>query len=645
MAEHTLQTNPPSNGVIMQLRYDTYTRWMASDLILKKGEAAIAVFPNSNPLSPPTAVGIKIGDGRSYFDELPWVQAIASDVYEWAKASEKPTYNANEIIGLATYIAEHTSGGGSGGTGAGQYRIVYDSNTAHYILQQFNESSQEWEDTSSIIDLSTVLNRINTIERWANGARTQLGNIEAPLASYVYEELVNYLDTLDVRDEPVEGQFVTAVLQNNGAILVQRAPINLSEIQTGTLGTEHGGTGLTQVFEDQVLVGSVDGSITTRTFVTEIDIDRNAFATVGAIKDYVAAQTAGLTGAMHFIGETQVAITQGSTADPQIPGYTFRNALAGDVILYNTQEFVWNGSNWYLLGDEGSYAVKGSIVNADIAENASIAQYKINGLVDALENKVDKIEGKQLSTNDYSDEEKLKLSHIEDDAQVNIIEHFFLNDEEILPTTVSRLPKSIDMHFNGMSREQSEKLDTIEEGAQVNLIEHIKLNNVEIQPDNNKTVNIELVEYTNEEKEKLATIEEGAQVNQINSIIMDGETQTPDEDGVVTLNSNPHTEHINRIEHIFVNGTELVPTTINNETKSVDITVDESALTFQILKGARYPTGPNTYADVEIDTTTKKLEVSRIAATGDVQHLLQTQNTYITLDCGTSNSDTHPAVS
>ena len=52
---------------------------------------------------------------------------------------------------------------------------------------------------------------------------------------------------------------------------------------------------------------------------------------------------------------------------------------------------------------------------------------------------------------------------------------------------------------------------------------------------------------------------------------MDGETQTPDEYGVVTLTSNPHTEHINRIEHIFVNGTELVPTTINNETKDCKI--------------------------------------------------------------------------
>jgi len=53
-----------------------------------------------------------------------------------------------------------------------------------------------------------------------------------------------------------------------------------------------------------------------------------------------------------------------------------------------------------------------------------------------------------------------------------------------------------------------------------------------------------------------------------------------------------------------------------------------------VLEGARYPTGPNTYADVEI--TNKKLELARIAATGDVSDLLQTQDTYIIFNCGSS---------
>jgi len=46
---------------------------MNSDVILKPGEMAIAAFPNTNAILPPKAVGIKVGDGTHYFDELPWI--------------------------------------------------------------------------------------------------------------------------------------------------------------------------------------------------------------------------------------------------------------------------------------------------------------------------------------------------------------------------------------------------------------------------------------------------------------------------------------------------------------------------------------------------------------------------------------------
>jgi hypothetical protein len=96
MAEHTLET-------IIMLRYGTYAEWMNSDVILQVGEAAICAFPNnrtlegmtnSRPENTPPAIGIKIGDGEHYFYELPWVQAIAADVYSWAKSASKPTYTA-----------------------------------------------------------------------------------------------------------------------------------------------------------------------------------------------------------------------------------------------------------------------------------------------------------------------------------------------------------------------------------------------------------------------------------------------------------------------------------------------------------------------------------------------------------------------
>lgn len=628
MADNTL-------NVILRLRYDTYTNWMNSDTIVQAGEAAVAAFPNSNPFLPPTSVGIKIGDGRHYFDELPWIQAVAADVYSWAKSINKPTYSANEITGLAEYIAAHSGGGSGGSAGSGSYQIIYDETSQKYILQQWDESTQEWTNTSSEIALGGILNRLDTIERWANGEKTNLGNIYDPISSIVYDEVINYINRLDVNDAAVAHQFVTQVQQVDGKIRITRSIISAADITAGTLSTERGGTGLNRVDEDELLVGSGSGAITTRTFVTDFEgASRSSFATVGAIIDYIAVMTAGLTGAMHFVGEATIPIAVGdnSRADPQIIGYNFREARLGDVILANgAQEFVWTGSNWRLLGDEGSYAIKGSITNADIAEEANIAQSKIDGLTDSLNEKVDKVEGKALSSNDFSDEYKQKLDDIEDNAQENVIEHVFLNDEEITPSTVSGLAKSVDLHFNGMSVEQGEKLDGIEAGAQVNTIEHIKVNGTEVPPDNTKTVNLQFVEYTQEEKDKLATIAEGAQVNKIEKILVDGTEQEPDEEGVVSITSDPHTEHINKIEQIYINGTEYPP----DNTKAVRITLDQAALNLNVLEGARYPNG-NSYTD--IDVTNKKLELSHIAATGNVAHLLQTQDTYIILNCGSSTT-------
>jgi len=75
MAENILETR-------ILLRYGTYTQWMNSSLILKLGEPAICSFPEdntiealstANPTHTPPAIGIKIGDGVSYFYQLPWV--------------------------------------------------------------------------------------------------------------------------------------------------------------------------------------------------------------------------------------------------------------------------------------------------------------------------------------------------------------------------------------------------------------------------------------------------------------------------------------------------------------------------------------------------------------------------------------------
>ena len=569
---------------------------MNSELILLPGEAAVCVFPRSKvvenitddePDNTPPAFGLKIGDGQRYFYELPWVQAIAADVYAWAKSSTKPSYAANEIVGLAEFINQQAGGGGSGGSASSGYRIIYDSANSKYILQMYDADTDSWVDTTSEIDLSSILNRINTIERWANGARTKLGNIELPLSEYIYEEVVTYINQLDYNDQAEPHQFVTSVVETDGKIAVSRSVISASDITSGVFSTSQGGTGLSTVQDDEVLIGSESGNITTKRFVTFLDpSDRNTFATSGAIIDYIRKATAGLTGAMHFVGESTVTITNGSHVNPQVNGYDFSLAQAGDVILANnSQEYVWTGDSWRLLGDEGSYAIKGSITNADIADNAAISQSKIEGLDIAFEEKVSKVEGKDLSTNDFTDEYKQKLDDIEIGAQVNVIEHVFLNDSEVIPGTVHGFTKSVDLQVNGMSPEQSEKLARIEDEAQVNIIERITVDGVEQVVDNTKTV---------------------------------------------AITTNPHKEHENVIESISLNGLVQPP----DANKRVNIVLDQAALNLNVLEGAIVPDGKG--GSMNVPQTEKKLELERIAMTGNIHDLLQTDSTYVTIYCGTS---------
>ena len=87
--------------------------------------------------------------------------------------------------------------------------------------------------------------------------------------------------------------------------------------------------------------------------------------TAAAVASYVQNMTgglSGLTGAMHFRGISTVHIKDGddSTVNPTIIGYDFHGNAdnAGDVVLYDGKEFVWTGTTWELLGDEGSYALK-----------------------------------------------------------------------------------------------------------------------------------------------------------------------------------------------------------------------------------------------------------------------------------------------
>ncbi len=578
MAEHTIETR-------ILLRYDTFSRWMNSNVILKIGEAAIASFPNNRvidslsnttPENTPPAIGIKIGDGEHYFRELPWVQAIAADVYNWAKQSSKPIYTANEIQGLRDFIEENMSGGGEVSIAPRIYSIT--SQDDKYYLQYKENTEDDWTiDVNHYIDLGDLTRLLNWVKEQNLEDYADLTSLTGLQTISLFNSRLNYTDT------PVNNYFVTAVDESGGKISVTRARPTFANI-SGTLSVEAGGTGRTSLSEDNVLVGNGTGPVKLVPIAESIASNTQLVPNY-LVKAYVDNAVAGLSGAMHFIGDATVVINNGSNVDPRIQDYNFSKAQPGDVILYDAKEFVWTGSFWRLLGDEGSYAVKGSIVDTDISPDAAIQQSKIANLEETFASKVDKVEGKTLTSNDFTDELKEKLDNIDEGAQRNVIEHIFLNSEEIPPTTVGHIQNSIDLQVK---------------------------------------------EFDDQSAQKLAGIQAEAQVNKIEKIIYDGEEVVPDENKTVSITSDPHTEHENKIEAIFINGTEQLP----NQQKQVKITIDEAALNLQVIKGARVPKS-GLYEDIEI-TQDKKLELARIAKTGNIEDIVQTYQTYVILDCGSS---------
>ena len=580
MAENVLETR-------IQLRYGTYSEWMKSRVILKRGEAAICTFPServidklsdTTPIYTPPAIGIKIGDGTRYFYELPWVQAIAADVYNWAKSSTKPTYTASEISGLQTFIEDNFHISGDVTIAPRIYQLVQgtgDNQYKYYLRYKENNEDAQWvTDTNQAIDLTPYQEVKDWIGSYAIDNYFTIGDFIGYLAS-------RRISNLNFTDTAVAHKFVTSVSENAGIISVERVQPAFSDI-SGTAQVTQGGTGATSFPYGEVLVGNDAEAIQTLPITDTID-NSNNLATNRAIKAYVDSATAGLTGAMHFVGEASVVITSNSSVNPQIRNYDFTRALPGDVILYGSQEFVWDGAHWILLGDESSYAIKGSIVDVDISENANIQQHKIAGLTDALSSKVDKVEGKTLTSNDFTDELKQKLEDIGTNAETNVIEHIMVNDVEVRPIT---------------------------------------FNNVD------KVVNLQISEFDTLSKEKLASIETNAQVNKIEKIIFDGQEVVP-ENQVVTITSDPHKEHENVIESIIVNGKEYPP----NKDKQVNITIDQAALNLNVLEGAQVPNGAIMQ---EVEQVEKKLQLARIAATGDVKDILQSNDEYITLYCGSS---------
>ena len=102
--------------------------------------------------------------------------------------------------------------------------------------------------------------------------------------------------------------------------------------------------------------------------------------TTEAITRYVDDKTTGLTGAMHFKGTTTTVMEDGRTTATVVIGGENYTPEPGDVVLYNSQEYVWAETNssthagyWELLGDEGSYLLQSAVQSVSVINSINFS--------------------------------------------------------------------------------------------------------------------------------------------------------------------------------------------------------------------------------------------------------------------------------
>lgn len=201
-------------------------------------------------------------------------------------------------------------------------------------------------------------------------------------------------------------------------------------------------------------------------------------------------------------------------------------------------------------------------LESDKIVNGTTLEYFWNLLKNLLFNKVDKVPGKDLSSNDYTTTEKNKLASIENGANANTINVIKVNGKEvdpigkiinlIIPTKTSNIQNDLNyvsdalyVHTdNNFTSQEKTKLGSVETNAEENVITRIYVNDDPLtidgkavyiviptkvsQIDNDLNFARDPVyvhtdnNFTNALKIKLDGVEQGANVNVIDTIRVNG---------------------------------------------------------------------------------------------------------------------------
>lgn len=380
---------PDTNKVFqtrIQLKYDTYKNWSTNNPILKAGEMAIAtVAAGEQEMTNLPNIVLKVGDGTSHYNDLKFVSALAADVHEWAKAKTKPAYDATEITGLQKFITDNSDFDTDT-----QYQLVAVTGATYkYQLQSrafANGAWGEWADVDGqVIDFSGADTRLKSLEKTVADLTGDAGGIQGAIAA-----AIDGLDTTKIQTAGADG-LALGIVQENGVItdisgsiaagtydaagaaktvedklnpLITAAKTQADKGVTDAAAAKKAADAASTKVDDAIagldytayaageaagttvsFVGTIsetDGVISAEkrdlVFASAYDPETNKVATVADITTAVAD----LNGAMHYVGKEDKLPTDVS------------KYKAGDVIIVGIKEYVFDGTKFDELGDEGA---------------------------------------------------------------------------------------------------------------------------------------------------------------------------------------------------------------------------------------------------------------------------------------------------
>lgn len=370
-------------------KIDTYANWTSNNPVLLKGEIAIVDVPASTDVvQQEPAVLMKIGDGMKKFSELPWISAKSADVYSWALAPTKPTYQASEIEGLDAYISGKVEDTDT------QYQLVKVNNTTFKLQSKpLNGSWSDVGDPISVVYTLTTGTTNGTVK--FNGTDVAV----AGLKSAAYQES----SAFDIAGAAATAQ---SVAEDHADTIVGEAKTDLIGTGSATSTTIKGAVQESNTYTDNQIaakigsvykpVGSVDFADLPKT------LSKAELGNVYNVNDAFDADTRFVTAEVgeHFPAGTNVAvIVEDDTY--------YLDALSGAVDLtnyYTKTETDQQITTKISSLDKGDSAVENqfvtavsqtdgviSVTRAAITEAAipTLSQSKISGLETALSAKID----------------------------------------------------------------------------------------------------------------------------------------------------------------------------------------------------------------------------------------------------------------